>query len=96
MRVTGELQVDLSKLDLKSDATYAAHLGMGRLEVTVPPDVNVALRYQVEQGLVLAFDEEPRGGTNLTQVAPPTALLADKPTLTLDLSVDRGQLEVRR
>lgn len=92
----GELQVDLRGLDLDADATYAAHLGMGRLEVTVPADVNVELRYRVEQGLVLAFDEDPRAGTDLSQVVPPAAPLLGRPTLTLDLSVDRGQLEIRR
>jgi predicted membrane protein len=71
-------------------------VGTGRLEVIVPPDANVALRYRVDQGVVTTYGQEAQFGTHLVEATPPTAALADAPTLTLDLSVDRGQLEVRR
>jgi phage shock protein PspC (stress-responsive transcriptional regulator) len=92
----GGMVVDLSRLVLDTDATYTAHVGSGRLEVVVPRDANVALRYRVDQGALMVYDEEARFGTNLTGATPPPAAVADAPTLTLDLSVDRGQLQVRR
>jgi hypothetical protein len=71
-------------------------VGSGRLEVVVPRDANVALRYRVDQGALMVYDEEARFGTHLTGATPPPAAVAGAPTLTLDLSVDRGHLEVRR
>jgi predicted membrane protein len=95
-RTAGELTVDLSQLDLDADATYTAHVGTGRLEVVVPPEANVALRYRVGAGVVEAYGSKVSGGSNLAQTLAPAPLLGQQPTLTLDLSVDRGELEVRR
>ena len=94
LQQTGQLEVDLSGLDLQQDASYSAHVGSGRLEVVVPPDTNVALRYDVGLGVVQAYDQRVEAGTDLVSTLTPTAV-AGRPTLTLDLSVDRGQLEVR-
>ena len=95
-QVAGELEVDLSQLDLTTDAAYSARLGTGRMAVTVPADVNIALRYDVDQGVVQAFDQDPQSGSGLTAALPPTNAVAGRPTLTLDLSVDHGYLEVRQ
>jgi phage shock protein PspC (stress-responsive transcriptional regulator) len=92
----GALVVDLRGLTFDTDTAYSAHVGTGRLEVIVPPDADVALRYRVDQGVVMIYGQEAQFGTHLVEATPPTAALADAPTLTLDLSVDRGQLEVRR
>lgn len=94
--VSGELRVDLSRVVVTSDTRYAARVGTGRLEVVVPQDANVVLRYTVDQGVVQTYGQDPRGGSRLTEELPPTPLLPGRPTLTLDLSVDRGQLEVRQ
>jgi len=95
-QVAGELTVDLSRLALHRDAAYAAHVGTGRLEVVAPADVNVAVRYTVDQGVVDAPGQESRAGSRLTGTLEPAPVRPDRPTLTLDLSVDRGQLQVRR
>jgi hypothetical protein len=92
----GALVVDLSRLTVDTDATYSAHVGTGQLEVIVPEDANVALRYRVDQGALTIYDEESQFGTHLEGVTAPPVALADAPTLTLDLSVDHGHLEVRR
>jgi phage shock protein PspC (stress-responsive transcriptional regulator) len=94
--VAGDLRVDLTRLDVPTSATYAAHVGTGQLEVVVPADVNVVLHYKVDHGVVEAYGQEPRGGSHLTEAPPPTNALAGRPTLTLDLSVDRGHLAVRQ
>ena len=49
---TGRVQVDLSRLRLTDDATYTAQLEGGQLEVRVPADVDVDLRYGVDVGEV--------------------------------------------
>ena len=92
---SGRVTVDLSRLQLTSDATYRAHLGAGRLEVVVPPEANVELRYDVDYGQVEAFGAHTVGGVDLVDTADDVAL-KNRPTLVLDLAVDGGQLVVRR
>ena len=93
---TGELKVDLRGLRTQRDLTYTAHVGDGRLEVAVPADVNVAVRYRTGLGVVQAYDQQIGGGRDVTgTIQPPTSMIG-KPTVTLDLSVDRGELEVRQ
>lgn len=95
-RTFGTLRVDLSALQLTADAAYRAHVDAGRLDVTVPADVNVVARYHVGVGVVRAFTTEA-GGTELTDVATdPVSPEPSRPTLTLDLSVDQGDLQVGR
>lgn len=93
---TGELKVDLRGLRTQRDLTYTAHVGEGRLEVAVPADVNVAVRYRTGLGVVQAYNEPLGVGNEVTgTIAPPTSMMG-KPTVTLDLSVDRGELTVQR
>lgn len=92
----GQAQVDLSGLALTKDATYSARLEMGQLEVKVPDDVNVAIRYDVDFGAVEAFGQEADSGFDLLGTSEPTGLLRSRPTLTLDLTVDAGQVSVIR
>ena len=92
---SGRVTVDLSGLQLTSDATYRAHLSAGRLEVVVPPGANVELRYDVDYGEVQAFGAHSVGGVDLVDTAGDLAL-PNRPTLVLDLAVDGGQLVVRR
>nr|WP_294695569.1 PspC domain-containing protein [uncultured Friedmanniella sp.] len=92
---SGRVTVDLSQLQLSSDATYRAHLGAGRLEVVVPPGANVEVRYDVDYGQVDAFGAHTVGGVDLVDTADEVAV-PNRPTLFLDLAVDGGQLVVRR
>jgi len=93
----GDLSVDLSQLAVTGDATYRAHVDVGQIAVTVPRDANVVINYKADLGAVRAFGAEVRGGSDLGgQLSDPQPAQAGRHTLTLDLSVDAGNIEVQR
>jgi phage shock protein PspC (stress-responsive transcriptional regulator) len=93
----GRLTVDLSRLALDSDTTYAASVDVGELKVVVPRDTNLVINYAADMGSVHAFGAEVRPGSKLTgTLHDPRPALPGRPTLTLDLSIDLGNLEVSR
>ena len=93
----GELSVDLSQLAMTSDATYSAHVDLGRLEITVPKDANVLINFTADLGEVRAYGVEVRGGSDLSgQIPDPRPAQPRQHTLRLDLSVDAGNIEVQR
>lgn len=93
----GRLKIDLSQLDVTTDVPYRAHLDAGSMEVIVPSDVNVVVQYSVDLGQVVAYGSQHGQGTDLKdQIPDPDPALAGKPTLTLDLSIDAGELQVHR
>jgi phage shock protein PspC (stress-responsive transcriptional regulator) len=93
----GKLLVDLSQLDLTRNATYAAHVDLGQLVVTVPKDANVVINYRADLGAVRAYGIDVQAGSELTgQVPAAQPIQPGEHTLTLDLSVDAGNIEVRR
>ena len=93
----GELSVDLSQLEMTSDATYSAHVDLGRLEITVPKDANVLINYTADLGEVRAYGAEVQAGSDLSgQIPDPRPTQPRQHTLTLDLSVDAGNIEVQR
>jgi phage shock protein PspC (stress-responsive transcriptional regulator) len=93
----GKLSVDLSQLAVATDASYTAHIDLGRLEVTVPKDANVVVNYSADMGAVRAYGDEVQGGSELTgQIPDPRPGRPGEPTLTLNLSVDAGNIQVQR
>jgi len=93
----GELSVDLSQLAVTTDTSYTAHVELGRLEVTVPKDVNVVLNYAADMGAVRAYGDEVKAGSELTgEFKDPQPADPGQHTLTLNLSVDAGNIEVQR
>ena len=92
----GKLSVDLRGLPIQQNVAYAAHVGVGRLEVRVPANANVRVRYRVKSGLFVGYDTHLESGAALTGVVEPSRAQTEAPTLTLDLSVDRGQVQVTR
>lgn len=95
----GQLVADLSQLPTTMDASYTAHLGTGRLEVVAPPGANVVVDYRVDLGEVRVDGQTVTSGsrgTGTATLSPPGPSAGTATTLTLHLSVDRGQLEVRR
>jgi phage shock protein PspC (stress-responsive transcriptional regulator) len=93
----GELSVDLSRLAVTADATYRAHVDVGQLDVTVPKDANVVINYKADLGAVRAYGAEVQAGSDLGgQLTEPQPPEAGQHTLTLDLSVDAGNIEVQR
>ena len=91
----GSLDVDLTGLTLTSDATYRADVGTGRVLVRTPPGTGVVLRYSVDTGDVRAYGGSLGSGSDLADeqvLVPPTP---GQRTLTLDLRIDTGVIEVR-
>jgi hypothetical protein len=93
----GLVSVDLRGVDLTSDATFAADLGTGVIEIEVPPGTNVVLDYTVGNGVVMDNNTTLASGENLHGSTP---LLQrsrnDEPTLTLDIDVNQGMVAVKR
>jgi phage shock protein PspC (stress-responsive transcriptional regulator) len=93
----GELSVDLSQFALTSDVSYSAHVDVGHLDVTVPKDANVVVNYTADMGAVRAYGDEVQGGSELTgQITDPQPAQPGQHTLTLNLSVDAGNIQVQR
>lgn len=95
----GTLTIDLRGLDLDGDRSLGASVGMGELVVLVPPDVGLEVDASVGAGDAQVLDRSNDGvGVGLTASFPPSdeAASTDPVTLTLDLSVGLGQIEVRR
>jgi phage shock protein PspC (stress-responsive transcriptional regulator) len=93
----GTLAVDLSRLAVTSDATYAAHVDLGQLVVKVPDDTTVLINYTADLGAVRAYGAEVKAGSDLAgHVKDPQPTRLGQHTLTLNLSVDAGNIEVQR
>ena len=93
----GKLSIDLSQLAVTADASYTAHVDVGQLEVTVPEGAHVIVNYTADMGAVRAYGNEVQAGSELTgQVPDPQRGQPSQHTLTLNLSVDAGNIQVQR
>jgi phage shock protein PspC (stress-responsive transcriptional regulator) len=93
----GNLAIDLSQLAVTTDASYTAHVDVGRLDVRLPKDTQVVINYTAEMGAVHAYGEEIEAGAEITgQIGPPEPAQPGQHTLTLNLSVDAGNIQVQR
>ena len=92
----GVLNVDLSRLEVTEDATFAADLGTGAVRIVAPPNTNIVLDYSVGNGAVLDNDQTVASGENLTGTSPLGRSVDSEPTLTLDIEVDQGVVAVKR
>jgi predicted membrane protein len=93
----GRLSVDLSQLAVTADASYTAHVDLGELQVTVPKDAHVVVNYTADVGAVHAYGDEIQAGSELTgQFTDPKPAQQGQHTLTLNLSVDAGNIQVQR
>ena len=92
----GELNVDLRKLTATTDASYAAHVDMGSLQVEAPKDMNVFINYRVDSGALIVDGKQQQAGSDLSGLVRPTTYDARRHTLTLNLSVDQGVVQVQR
>lgn len=91
----GEMNLDLSDLDLTSSASIAASVGAGQLRITLPPDIPVAIEARVGAGEIDLLGEGADGiSVDLDHKSDgfDTAPI----TLTLDLSVATGEIKVER
>jgi predicted membrane protein len=92
----GELKVDLRNLTATTDASYAAHVDMGSLEVEAPENVNVFINYRVDSGALIVDGKQQQAGSDLSGLVRPTTFDPRRHTLTLNLSVDQGVVQVQR
>jgi phage shock protein PspC (stress-responsive transcriptional regulator) len=91
----GDARLDLTRLPKHQSATIVSRVGVGRLIVTVPSDAVVDVNASVSAGQVeLAGNKQDGTGVEVHDSLPTTA--ARPGTLTLDLQMGFGNVEVRR
>jgi phage shock protein PspC (stress-responsive transcriptional regulator) len=89
----GELDVDLSSLRLPKGETHLdAHVGIGELRITLPPDTVVRYETKATYGQVLAFGEQSDGHNNGLEG---TNGSGDR-VLVLDATVGAGEIDLDR
>ncbi len=91
----GWLELDLSQVQLERDTTLTANVDVGTMRVKVPDNVNLNVRYQIDNGTARVLDRREQSGTDLGDIIQ-TETRPDAPTLTLHLTIDQGSLEVTR
>jgi phage shock protein PspC (stress-responsive transcriptional regulator) len=92
----GNLAIDLSQLAVTTDASYTAHVDLGRLDVRLPKDAHLVINYTADMGAVHAYGEEIQAGSEITGQIPSQPAQPGQHTLTLNLSVDAGNIQVQR
>ena len=92
----GLLDVDLSRVELTRDSTFAAEVGTGAVVITPPPNTNLVLRYDVTNGVVMDDETAVVSGQDLDGSTPLRQSRGGRPTLTLDIQVDQGAVVVKR
>jgi predicted membrane protein len=101
----GELTIDLRNVTLTPGANtrIEASVGLGQLTVRIPDDIGLAIvaTGRAGAGEVALFDRESSGvnvdlSTRFPQLRPGQPVATPVYTLTLDLSVGLGQIEVSR
>jgi phage shock protein PspC (stress-responsive transcriptional regulator) len=92
----GDLHVDLSQTPLPPGHTQVdAHVGIGELRITVPPEVAVELDAHAGIGDIEALGLQDDGaGVDIRKFFPGTT--PDAPVLELDADVGLGAVEIRR
>lgn len=87
----GELVVDLSRLEpLTADTALSVDAGIGHVVIELPSDMAVVVNAEVGIGEIVTPTEEPDGlGVDATYEVG-----ADGPTLTLEVDLGIGQVEV--
>jgi len=91
----GDLRLDLSDLTLSEAAQVEVSVGAGELLVIVPEGIPVSIDAAVAAGEIEMFDETVDGMSVVKHYVSPGFDEAAV-TLTLDLDVAAGRIEVRR
>ena len=91
----GELTLDLSELELPAAADVDINVGAGEVTVILPPDLPVRVEAAAGAGEIDVLGERA-DGVNVARDFTSPDFGAGGPTLTLDIGVSAGQIEVRR
>ncbi len=91
----GDLSLDLSDLTLTETTSVSVTVGAGEMRVQVPEDIPVRIDAAVGAGEIVLFDESTDGLSVTRMYESPGFSDADV-TLTLDLDVATGKIEVTR
>lgn len=94
---TGRVVYDLGEMEIADDEPIALDVSqnMGQLHVIVPPTVDVTVNAATGLGHIVAFDEQAAGNEEVTVIdTGPDG--AGGGELTLDLSLDLGEIVVER
>ncbi len=91
----GELHIDLSGLDLTESAEVEATVGAGEMTIVLPPDVPVTIDASAGAGEIDILGETSEG-LSASKTYTSDGFDTAEVTLTLDLSVAAGSIEVSR
>ena len=86
----GVLNVDLSRLELTADATFAADLGTGAIGSSPRRTRTSCSTTRYGNGAVMDNDQTVASGENLTGTSPLGRSVDAQPTLTLDIESTRA------
>ncbi len=92
----GDVDLDLSGLQLVADRDLAIHVGAGSVNLRLPRDVATEVTWRVRAGGAVLPDGTNREGFDLADTTDFPAARPGAPTLRITVSVDLGDLEVRR
>ena len=91
----GELTIDLSDLVLTDSKVVQVNVGAGNLTITLPPDMAVDITALASAGRVDLLGENGNG-VSVTRTYTSEGFESADVTLTLDLEVAAGNIEVRQ
>lgn len=92
----GDVNLDLTRLQLVGDRDLAIHVGAGSVNLQLPADVATEVTWKVKAGSVVLGDADSRDGFDLAGTTSYPAARPGAPTLRITVNVDLGDLEVRR
>ena len=92
----GEVNLDLSRLQLTADRSLDVRVGAGTVSIVLPDDVATEVTWVVKAGAVDAGDGSTRDGFDMSGTTGTAATDPASPTLRLTVTVDFGELEVIR
>jgi predicted membrane protein len=91
----GEMNLDLSGLELTSSTSVAASVGAGEITVTLPGDLSVQVEATAGAGEISVLGEHTEGVSIDIAFEDDDFSTADV-TLTLDVTIGAGEITVRR
>jgi phage shock protein PspC (stress-responsive transcriptional regulator) len=92
----GEVNLDLSGLQLATDRDLTIKVGAGSVDLTLPTSVNTKVTWKVKAGDFDPGTGAKTDGFDLSGVESYRATTPDAPTLHVTLNVDLGDVEVHR